>query len=151
MSTNTSQGLASFFVTKRRGRGPKAETFVTLKNNAPEWLEGAVRDAHCGDLPDDWTYAECRDVCEAIDSGDLDTDDVHEYADSAAEAYTQCLYQWGAEHRLGGLFSEAKSRVEDMGGYGDMDTADRIALVQSCAVEIIAETIVSAAKKARVL
>lgn len=45
MPTKKSHGLAQHFTAKRRGRGPKAVTFVTLKNFAPAYLRDAPRSA----------------------------------------------------------------------------------------------------------
>lgn len=136
--------LSKFFKTDTRDNG---ETFVTLTDDAPEWLSDAVQAAHCGDLPDDWTYAECFDACRAIDEETLtSTDDLSEYADSATEIYTKNLAQWYADHCLGSLYSEAESRAEDMGAgeAKGLDINKALTAIQFCAIEIIAGAMLSA-------
>ena len=65
MTTN----FTSHFVIHTRADG---ETFTTLADDAPAWLQEAVREAHQGDLPNDWVYAECRAAAEAFDAGESD-------------------------------------------------------------------------------
>jgi hypothetical protein len=129
--------LGKYFVTRTRDNGDK---FVTLTDDAPEWLADAVREAHQGDLPDDWIYTECRAACDAIDDGSIASeDDIHAHADSRVEIYTAKLARWYADMCLSSTYSEAECRAEEI-GPGD-GVNDRLMRIQYCAIEYIAETI----------
>jgi hypothetical protein len=144
--------LGSFFVTGKRDNG---ESFTTLRDDRPEWLQDAVREAHAGDFPNDWIYSECRAACEAIDAGDLsDDDNLHEHADSRVDVYTRHLYQWAADFCLSDTWANAESEVDDM-GTGPMvgvtlpagsSSLQRITTVQYCARATIARIMLSAAQ-----
>lgn len=129
---------SKFFVRRERHTG---ESFVTLVDDAPEWLREAVRDAHCGEFPDGWIYAECRDAVMAFDDGRLTEDWIHEYADGAVE-----LYQWAADHCLGTLFAQAAEEADELGADGTI--TERLQRVQYCAICFIAETMRAACEAA---
>ena len=144
----TAKPLASHFVTKKRGRGPKAPTFVTLRDNAPDWLRAAVYAAHCEDLPNDWIYSECLAACEAIDAGDLGAgaypeDTIHGYADSRVDIYTRDLYQWAADFCLSGTYAQARENADSRGNSGEVE--DSIKFYQYLAIENIARIMLDAA------
>lgn len=128
--------FAKHFERKTRDSG---EPFVTLKDDAPEWLQDAVQDAHQGTLPNDWIYAECLAAVEAFDNEELgeDGDGVHEHADGRVDTYTRDLYQWAADMCLTDTWASAESEAEDMGPTGT--TLNRIASIQYCAIRHIAE------------
>lgn len=138
--------LGSFFVTGKRNNG---ETFVSLKDERPEWLHDAVRDAHAGDFPNDWIYAECRAACDAIDDGSIDVDNrdvsdqVWEHADGRVDVYTRKLYQWAADKCLSDTFAQAESEVNDLLD-GVTDTAKRLSVIQFCAIQSIVNVMVEA-------
>jgi hypothetical protein len=134
--------LASYFVTKKRGRGPKAVSFVTLRV-ADSPMREAVYSAHNGDLPNDWIYAQCLAACEAIDAGDIPladaegtADAVHAYADRSVDIYTQDLYQWAAGMCQSATFANAETEVEECGGL-PLATEDRFKMLQYCAIKAI--------------
>lgn len=142
--------LARHFITKKRGRGPKAPSFVSLRDSAPQWLRDACYEAHFSDLPNDWIYDQIHDACRGIDDGYLtDDDSLHEYADSAADIYTSDLFAWAANLCQSSTFSYAEDALRDMGGSGDKDTAGRLGMIQYCAIEAIAATILHAYETAR--
>lgn len=148
MSTN----FASHFVTKTRESG-KSHAYVTLTDDAPEWLKNAVSEAHQGTLPNDWICAECFAAVEAVDSGALDVededdDDVHSYADSQVDVYTQELFQWAADFCLTDTFAAAKQEAHDM-GMRDGDLEKQIAVVQYAAIRHIADTMKQACAAAK--
>ena len=141
-----SKPLASHFCTRKRGKGPDAVAYVTLRASRPEWLQDAVYAAHGGDMPNDWTYAECLAACEEIDSGDLTEDTVDEHADGRVDVYTADRIAWAAEHFGHGIFDEGEAA--DL--YApDASIADRIGVVQYCAIRNIASTMLAAARAAR--
>lgn len=68
-----------------------------LTDDAPDWLHDAVYEAHDGELPNDWRYAQCYGIVEYLDQSDNPaTDGDFEYADTAVEPYTYELLQWYA-------------------------------------------------------
>lgn len=126
------------------------EPFTTLKDDAPPWLKEAVREAHQGDLPLDWIYAECAAAAEAIDAGDLDLadadDDVHAHADSRVDVYTKQLYQWAADHCLTDTWASAEQEARDMGL--PEETEQRIRAIQYAAVRHVADVMKQACTRA---
>lgn len=123
--------IVRMFVTKTREGGDKpGETYVTLADDAPEWLRDAVYETHDGTLPCDWVYAECRDAFESDDT------DEHDYADSATEVYTGNLFAWAAEHYGTGFFSQAEGEASELGEGGTL--AEQLMRIQYCAIRRIA-------------
>ena len=140
----TMKKLGSFFVTGKRNNG---ETFVSLKDERPEWLHDAVHTAHGSDLPNDWIYRECEAACDAIDEGSLtDDDSVHEYADSRVDIYTRDLYQWAADMCLSDTYAGAESEAGDFLGE-ESDTIKRLSAIQYCAIGAIARIIMREAEE----
>lgn len=106
------------------------DTFISLKDDAPEWMREACRAAHGGMMPDDWRYQFILKVASAIadlDDGnpddDRDIDDLrHEAVDGAVSVYTSDLTAWLASHveRVGycdEAFSEGLASI-DTGAIG---------------------------------
>lgn len=145
--------FASHFETKTRATvSGRSESFVTLAASRPEWLLEAVREAHQGDLPNDWVYAECKAAVEAFDVGDLTDeedpdDDVHAYADAQVDVYTKNLFQWAADFCLTDTWACALQEAKDM-GMRDGELERQIALVQYSAIRHIADTMKLACAKA---
>lgn len=137
--------LGTWFQTGKRDNG---DTFVSLKDDRPDWLQDAVRDAHSDMLPDDWVYAECEAACNAIDEGSLkDDDDLHEHADGRVDIYTRARFQWAADKCNSILFAEAEERAKDASD-GSGDIAEQLRLIQYHAIAAIATTMLDAAKEA---
>ena len=67
-------------------------------------LENIVREAHCGEFPNDWRFDTVDSIASTLaemsDSEDWDVDDFreesHEVADSLVDVYTSDLLQWVA-------------------------------------------------------
>lgn len=91
--------LTSYFQRKTRDDG---STFVTLTDDAPEWLRDAVYAAHDGEMPNDWRYSMCESIVDALaDYGYPTDDDAGEWgeiADSHVEVYNHQLAQWLADN-----------------------------------------------------
>lgn len=120
------------------------ECFVRLKDDAPEWLRDAVREAHQGTLPNDWIFFQCRAACEAIDEMlPVDGDWLHDYVDGEVDIYTKERFVWAAHFCLTDTFSEAEERATELFGDED-DTAARLGVIQYCAIEFIAQTMLDA-------
>jgi hypothetical protein len=132
--------IAKWFREDVRNNG---QSFVTLTDDAPEWLLTAIREAHRGDLPNDWIYAECKAAFEAYAARDLTTtDDLAEYADSRVDIYTKDLAQWYADMCLSDTFAQAEDVANDCPPFDDM--RKRIAAIQYFAIAAIAQTMLQA-------
>lgn len=144
----TKQTFGQYFETLQRAGGTSEDTFVTLKDSAPEWMLGAVRDAMRNEMSD-WLWEECEAAVNAIDEGSLTSaDDVDQYADGRVEIYTRERFKWAAVHCLLDTFTEAEAEVEENGlAASDASIADRIAAVQFCAIRYIAEVILNAVEE----
>lgn len=138
--------LYSYFVRDTRDNG---DTFTKLVDDAPEWLVEAVREAHDDTLPNDWVYETCANACAEIDDGRLTDDTVGEFADGEVDSYTQSLFRWAAEFCLSDLYSEAEERAEEFGGDASQSVCDRLGVIQYCAIERIATTILAAVPSER--
>lgn len=114
-----------------------------LKDDAPQWLLDAVRDACRGDF-NDWLWDECRAACLAIDDGALTPDETHSHADSQVDIYTQDLFAWAADMCLTSTWSEAEEQAEDFG----VMTA-KLQAIQYYAIDYIANVIVNAWKESQ--
>ena len=101
-------------------------TYTTLKDGRPDWVQDAVREAHCGMLPDvDRIYRLCRDTFMFIHGNDATEDDQSEFAEQAVDVYTMNRLRWLASHlSRPGLCDEAAD--EFGGGYDDASITDRI-------------------------
>lgn len=83
------------------GRAGTGEAFVSLTDDAPDWVYDLVREAHGTMFPDDWRYSATRQACSHVSEceGDTDPDDLpHEIADALTDVYTMRLTAWMASH-----------------------------------------------------
>lgn len=89
---------SSFFTIRHRDNG---QPFVTLTDNAPESLLDICREAHGDMFPDDTRWNMIRLAFDALTdyTDPLDTDNLHEIADSLVSVYTAELTAWLASHR----------------------------------------------------
>lgn len=138
--------LGDWFETRTRDDGKQ---FCMLKDGHPEWLKDAVYAAHDDSLPDDWIYAECRAACDAIDEGSLkDEDSLHGHADGRVDVYTKERFQWAADFSLTTLYAHAEEEAKEIGmSTADVPIADRIAVMQYCAIYQIASLMLAAKEK----
>jgi hypothetical protein len=86
-----------------RTRLDSDETYDSLKDDAPQWLQDLVHDAHGSMLPDDWRYATIRAALGFIHDGGLeDVDAAHdassEFADDNVDVYTGARLEWLGSH-----------------------------------------------------
>ena len=128
-------GLADYFTNKN----PRKVWILT--DDAPRWLRDEIYRLHFGGLPNDWIYEKALEACSAIDDGALDEDSVLEWADSSVDVYNGDLLQWIADNHGSGIVSEAEECYED---YGPQGIVDGVRILQMCAIQIIAEGILSA-------
>ncbi len=116
----------------------------TLVDDAPEWLLCAVRDAHQGDLPNDWIFAVARDACDAIDSGDLKSeDDLHQFADDHVDMYTKESFAWAADMCNSATFCTAEDEYQETSGCYD-SVSNTLMVIQYHAIYFIASVIFQA-------
>jgi hypothetical protein len=89
--------MREFFEHRVRESG---EVFWSLTDDRPEWLVEAVRDAHDGELPNDWRYEHCWHIACMVDRGESDPFVI---ADALVDVATSDLLSWAAEYpgRLG--------------------------------------------------
>ena len=126
-----------------RTRESSGETFYALADDAPEWLRDAVHDAHGSLMPDDWTYAVCAHVVDAIVDGEADEWELgravrYELADSLSDIYTADLLAW-LSNDLGNV-----GRVDDALENGATDLVGAITTAQCDAIAEIVAVLVEA-------
>lgn len=93
------EAISAFELRTRRPSPDAAEeAFYTIKDNAPEWIKGAVREAHGDDLPNDYAWRVCGEAFQAIVDG-INRD---EFADDV-DVLTHELLEWAGSllSRLG--------------------------------------------------
>jgi len=90
--------FAQSFETRTRANG---DLFHCLKDDHPEWVQDAVREAHGDRMPDDWTYAQCDMgaalIREQIQSG-VEPCDLLDEITVEADCYYANLTKWLADH-----------------------------------------------------
>lgn len=124
------------FIKQSRADG---STFYTLKDDAPEGLLEAIREAHCDMFPNDWVWEECKAAYE--EETDLtDSDALHEYADSRVDIYTKALFTWAADMCLTSLYSDAEPEAEELFSAVP-STSERFQAIQYFAIHRIATVI----------
>jgi hypothetical protein len=130
--TERMQSLAheAYSAFERKTRSDDSK-FVSLRDDAPEWVQPIVYAAHGEMLPDDWRY-ECiqaafgaiSDAVEGTEDGELS----QEFADGYVDIYNHALIEWlGSHGHRQGYVDEA---VEEMGGHSDLGITGDIALGQ---------------------
>lgn len=75
---------------------------VSTRDDAPEWLRDAIREAHAGNPPCDWTYAACQSFFDRFGSfgdqiGGIIGRAIAEWADSEVSPYNSQRYRWLSE------------------------------------------------------
>lgn len=120
----TVQSLASdlydAMVLKTRANG---ESFTSLKDGSPDWMQDVVRKAHGDFLPDDWRFAAIKHLASAVSEMD-DADDADGYGeicDGAVSVYTGALTAWLASNIIRvGYCDQAH---EELGAAANMSQA----------------------------
>ena len=102
-------------------------SYVTLTEDADDWMRDVVREAHADMLPDDWRYDAIAAAVEFVaDTPDYD-DRSYEWADGMASPYYSDLIAWlGSNGRRMAYCDEA---AEEWGAE-DKTMGERIALGQ---------------------
>lgn len=74
-----------------QGTRDNGDTFKMLNENAPEWMQDLVQDAHAGSLPDDHSYEFIFEALNAI----VDADDEDSARESIeGDTYNRDLLTW---------------------------------------------------------
>lgn len=132
--------LGNYFTTKqvKRGEGP-VETIVKLRDDAPEWVHDAVREAHDGEWPDDWRYETCAAIFDCVHD---EVGDSHAIADSLVDIYTGARFAW-----LAGNINRQSyvDEAQDEGIAGDRASiSERVGMGQYLCIERMAAIILQA-------
>lgn len=91
--------------------------FVSVKDDAPDWLEDLCRDAHDDMLPDDFVFETIQEALSAIVDNDGDTDAV----ELEADCYNSDLIAWlGSHSRRPGYCDDAAEEYGTDGGIMGM-------------------------------
>lgn len=132
--------LPKYFTSRKRANG---ENYYTLTDDAPEILKSAVRNAHFGDLPNDWVYDVAAEAWQEATRHGLTSEDVPQYADGLVSVYTKEIYQWAADMCLTYTYSAAKDMAEDCGALTG-DPEKQLRAIQYFATEAIVQAMVDA-------
>ena len=112
-----------WFETAARDNG---NSFVRLKDGAPEWVTELVHRAHGDFLPDDWRYSTIRNAVGWI-ADESDPDEPGEFADSEVDVYTGARLAWfGSNLNRAGYVDEA---LEEFGAREVSDSSELIELI----------------------
>lgn len=154
--TFTSVASALYRAFEKAKRDSNGEEFTRLKEGSPKWMKEAIHAAHValdGRFPDDWTYETIRCLASdledrKIDEGsDVDSDMIHEIADSQVDVYTAALAQWYADHS--GNRSLCEEAVSDGLASESASIEDRIKVGQFMAIERILGSLVESIESQR--
>lgn len=114
---------------------PTHGEIVCLSDDAPQWAQDAVHEAHGDLMPDNWRYKMIEFIADAIDEQDDDDPDIHEIADRFVDNH--CYYH----QRLDWLSSNLCrmgycNEAQDEGlvaADANMDQRIAIGMYQECA------------------
>lgn len=139
----------TWFLTRIRRTDGENVTYWSLDDAAPEWLRTAVYEAHGDRLPNDWTYEQCANAWHAIcdyvrEDGNVDDFDTHEHADSMVDLYIRLVFEWAGEFCLSNVFAQAEDDANDMCMYHDKTVAERLGVIQYCAIARITDCMLDA-------
>lgn len=95
-TTQKAEYFCEFFTSDARNDG---EPFTKLKDDAPQELRDAVRDAHGDRMPSDWVYSTFWDLLQKVTEYNCETIDNledyrHEIVDGYVDIYTHDLLNW---------------------------------------------------------
>jgi hypothetical protein len=117
-------------------------------DNAPQWVQGAVYEAHQGSLPNDWVFGICKAAFDYASNRSLTEDDLYDlslrFADNEVDIYNKNIAQWYANHCNSDFVSEAEDELRDV-GFGSDTVIDTIKQLQYLAIKNIAYIVFKAA------
>lgn len=144
---NARQMLSDAFETRTREDG---SAFYCLKNDAPEWVRDAVREAHGGAWPNDWIYQHCAYAADALaelDDSDDPEDFGGDFASQNVEPYTHCLTRWLAD--VPGAIEACDDAAADGLTLGDGGIVDDLQAGQYMMLREIYATLAHACEEAQ--
>jgi hypothetical protein len=109
------------------------ESYVALRDDAPEWLSGLVRAAHGDMLPDDWRYDAIHSALGFLHDTDPDSEDEAwdlsgEFADSNVDVYTGPRLAWLASNLQRAGYCD--SAAAEFGADDDASITEQVGLGQ---------------------
>ena len=112
---------------------PDGELYTRLREDAPEWLRDAVRQAHDDEIPNDWRYEKCAELWDAItDEGNAGMEP-YEFAEGLTDIYTSRLLDWLTPGRLHYidmvLNNEQVKSFSTILSIAQADAIDRMAII----------------------
>jgi hypothetical protein len=139
--TKKAEKYVSYFETGTRTDGN--ESYVYLKDNAPEKLKEAVRKAHGDRWPDDWVYSTFLSLLERITEYDFESvedlqESAYEIVDNEVDIHTGGLTKWlSSDNRNVYYIDEGIERFGASDSYGMLSNA------QHCAIDEIMQAVIS--------
>ena len=130
---------AASFTWAKRDNEEELSIFWHHKEDTPELYKEITRDAHDDELPNDWRYATCSEIADAIVEGDFQShedvvDAAHEIAASIVEPYTLDLLTWGRHlnrtHYLNAILAEVAGTGEVLDTWAAMTRAQHACIEQ---------------------
>jgi hypothetical protein len=127
----------SYFQTLTRDSGT---SYVTLTNDAPDWVRDAVMSAHDDEYPNDWRYATCRAIFDEL-ANDPELDP-YDLADQLTDTYNTDLARWISDDA--GRSQYVDDAAREYGYKMDNGLWGMVRAGQFCAIVAIIETISNA-------
>lgn len=107
---------------------PNGDSFVRVKDGAPDWVTDLVYDAHGDFLPDDWRYACIRSALDWLAGSESSIDDANEFADGEVDAYTANRFAWLSSNLSRQAYVD--EAVDEFGAPDEFSIADAVGLGQ---------------------
>lgn len=126
------------------------ETVVySFTDDAPQWVQDAVYEAHQGSLPNDWIFDICKSAFDYASNQPLNEDDLYElalqFADGEVDIYNKNIAQWYANHCNSDFVAGAEDELRDIEALSDSDSViDILKQLQYVAIKNIAYTVFKA-------
>lgn len=137
---------AAFYAAFEHKTRDSGEAFYCLKDDAPDWMTAAIRDAHdnAGIMPNDWIYNACHSAVSSLNYYDPDdwNDSAGDIADGMVDVYNSDRAAWLASDIL---FGEYVSRaVEEFGRGPDADIYNDLGMGQYMLASEIVYSLIAA-------
>lgn len=149
---NAANLAAAFEVRERYAHTMTPESFVVLKDDAPEWMVDAVRTAHDDELPNDWRFRICSRIADWIsesgfENADSTTDDTLDFAADAADQITPDLMAWLADINM--RYQYCDQYMEDNGRESFDNFLSLVTAAQTMCIESMVYDIANACQNFR--
>jgi len=122
----------------------REKTACAFADDAPQWVQDAVYEAHQGSLPNDWVFDICKAAFDYGCKNCLTDDNLYElalqFADGEVDIYSSNIAQWYANHCNSDFVAEAEDELRDIGGSNN-SVIDMLKEMQYVAIKNIAHTV----------